>query len=327
MRGVVVLYNESLSTPVDNPDETIAEEAGVACAEAIAEALAATYAVAKVPICATGELELADYPPDQWVVFNLTEDPERRLFEHIRIPLALEAMGYRYTGNSPEALAQSTNKWLAKKRLIRSGIPTPQGWLFRHAGEVGDNYPFPLLVKPAAKDASLGLDDGALVHNIAALRQRVDYVVGQIHTAALAEQFIAGREFSVDIWGDPPEILPISEILFQGFPNGKEHFLTFASKWLPDTFEFHHTSGVCPAKISGALRHRLSDIVSRVWEAFECSGYTGADLRVDASGAPYVIDVNCNPDLSPDAGFYRAAHAAGYTYEKMARRIVEMVER
>jgi D-alanine-D-alanine ligase len=50
-------------------------------------------------------------------------------------------------------------------------------------------------------------------------------------------------------------------------------------------------------------------------------------MRISDEGVPYVVEVNCNPDLSPDAGFYRAARAAGYGYEDMAVHILEIARR
>jgi D-alanine-D-alanine ligase len=290
----------------------------------------ASYQVAQVPIYNDVESALAPYTPTQWIVFNLGEGLEGRLFEEARIAWALEAMGYCFTGSGGDTIAHSVHKAQAKTLLVANGVDTPPWWLFRHPEEVdilAGGLPFPLIVKPVAEDASIGVGPDAVVHTAQALRQRVAYVVERYRQAALAEVFVAGREFNISLWGDPPQVLPLAEIDFSAFADPYARIVSFAAKWEIDSFEYHHTPVLCPAPVDPALGARIADTARRTWAAIGCRGYARADMRISEEGVPYVVEMNCNPDLSPDAGFYHAARAAGYGYEDMVVHILETARR
>lgn len=327
-RSVVVLYNDSEEMIKGEARDLLAERGVIACAQAVADALAeAGYEVAKVPFQSDVELALSDYPANRWMVFNLGEGLSGRLFEEARIAYALEAMGYCFTGSSGAAIACSSHKMRAKQLLMANGVHTPQAWLFRHPDEVGmlsANLPYPLIIKPVAEGGSIGLDAGAVVHNERALSERVAYVTTCYRQAALAEAFIAGREFNVALWGHPPRVLPLAEIDFSAFSDPHERIVSFAAKWEEDSFEYQHTPVFCPAAVDGKLAERIARTARRAWEAIGCRGYARVDMRISEARIPFVVEVNCNPDLSPDAGFYRAAHTAGYNYREMAVRILEI---
>ena len=324
---IVVLYNCSNQIAKGEPKDILAEQGVIACAQTVANALElAGFQVARVPIYADIERALASFLPTQWVVFNLGEGLEGRLFEEARIAWALEAMGYHFTGSDGDAIAHSTNKARTKANLTAAGVLTPPWWLFRHPDEVDTftaaTLSFPLIVKPVAEDASLGVGSKAIVHTFQALRERVAYMVEHYHQAALAEAFVVGREFNIALWGDPPEVLPLAEVDFNAFADPYARIVSFAAKWERDSFEYRNTPILCPAPVDSGLGSRLAIIARQAWTAIGCQGYARVDIRVSEHGTPYVIEVNCNPDLSPDAGFYRAAQEAGYDYEDMVEHIL-----
>ncbi|MGQ9457613.1 MAG: D-alanine--D-alanine ligase family protein [Anaerolineae bacterium] len=325
---VVVLFNRTFQLVKGEPRDILAEQGVVRCAEAVAEALTqGDCRVVLVPITLDVETALAPYPATEWTVFNLGEGLDGRLFEEVRIAWALEAMGYRFTGSDARALALSTHKALCKATLQEAGVATPPWWVFRAPEEVRsvrEDLPFPLIVKPVAEDASLGIDERAVVHDRPALEQRVAYVVERYRQAALAEQFIAGREFNLSVWGDPPELLPLAEVDFHDFGDRFARLVSFEAKWDPTSFAYQHTPVQCPAEVSPRLATRLRETALAAWLAVGCRGYARVDIRVDEAEVPYVIEVNCNPDLSPDAGFFRAASAAGYDYVAMVLRIAQL---
>jgi len=325
--GVVVLYNASENLVKGESRDLLAEQGVIACAQAVTEAFQRTgYRVVQAPIRDDVETTLAPYPPTRWVVFNLGEGLDGRLFEEARMAWALEAMGYRFTGSRGNALARSTHKAQAKMLLTVAGVDTPSWWFFRHPDEVDvlrtEDLTLPLIVKPVAEDASIGVGPDAVVHTVHQLRQRVAYVVERYRQGALAEAFVDGREFNVALWGDSPEVLPLAEIDFSSFTDPFTRIVSFAAKWEQASFEYHHTPGICPARVDAELGARIADTALQAWEAIGCRGYARVDMRVSEEGTPYVVEVNCNPDLSPDAGFFRAARAAGYSYEQMVVQIL-----
>jgi D-alanine-D-alanine ligase len=326
---VVVLYNDSKQLIKGEPQDSLAEQGVLACAQAIGEALDSLgFEVAMVPIVAEVERALAPFPPDQWLVFNLGEGLSGKLVEEARIAYALEAMGYSFTGSRGEAIARSTNKAQAKSLFSAEGLSTPPWWLFRHPSDVDDRLntqlPFPLIVKPVAEDASLGIGEEAIVYGLEALRARVAYVLETYLQAALAEKFIPGREFNIALWGDPPEALPLAEIDFSAFAGSRAKIVSFAAKWLDGTFEYHHTPAICPAVVDQGLGEQVIAQALQAWQIIGCQGYARVDMRVDQENIPYIIEVNCNPDISPEAGFHNAARAAGYGYADMVLHILEI---
>jgi len=329
--GVVVLYNASDNLIKGESRDLLAEQGVIACAEAMAHALQeGGYQVARVPIYADVESALAAYPPAKWMVLNLGEGLEGRLFEEARIAWALEAMGYCFTGSGGEAIARSVHKAQSKRLLTAAGVATPPGWMFRHPDDVDAlalRLTYPLIVKPVAEDASIGVGPDAVVHTRQALRDRVAYVVECYRQAALAEAFIDGREFNISLWDDPPQVLPLAEIDFSAFADPYNRIVSFAAKWEEDSFEYNHTPVHCPASVDRRLGRRITTAARRAWTAIGCQGYARVDMRVDDNSVPYVVEVNCNPDLSPDAGFYRAAQTAGYEYGDMVVHILSIARR
>lgn len=330
--GVVVLYDVSERLVKGEPCDMLAEQSAIGCSQAVADALrTAGYRVVELPIYTDLEPALAPYPPTDWVVFNLVEGLEGRLFEAVRVAWALDAMGYRFTGSPGAALACSTHKAQAKALMEANDVAVPPWRVFRHPSEVDGNLApsllFPLIVKPLAEDASLGISREAVVYTGQELRERVAYVVKRYRQAALAETFIVGREFNISLWGDPPEVLPLSEIDFNAIADPYARLFSFAAKWEEDSFEYQHMPDLCPATVDPDLRESLTAIALRSWTAIGCRGYARMDVRVSSEGIPYVLEVNCNPYLLPGAGFHRAARAAGYDYQDMVVTILQLAWR
>jgi D-alanine-D-alanine ligase len=327
--GVVVLYNHSEDLIKGDPRDILADQGVIACAHAVAQALMESGArVALAPIRADVETALKPYPATDWIVFNLGEGLGGRLFEEVRIAWAIETMGYRFTGADAAALALSTHKARAKEALARAGVATPAWRLFRHPDEVTPeclaDFPLPLIVKPVAEDASQGIAGGAVVRTLDELRARVAYLVQSYRQAALTEEFIEGREFNISVWGNPPTTLPIAEIDFSAFHDPLDRIVSFAAKWEEESFEYSHTPVVCPAQVTQHLAKAIRQAALKAWQAIGGQGYGRVDMRVSRDNIPYVIEINCNPDISPDAGFFRAARTAGYTYRDMAVKILQM---
>jgi D-alanine-D-alanine ligase len=325
--GVVVLYNVTESLCKGEPLDLIAEQGVISCAQAVTAALIeAGHRTVPLPVKEGVETALIPYSPTEYAVFNLGEGLGGRLFEEARVAFVLEALGYCFTGSDGLTIALGANKARAKAILAAAGIPTPPAYLFRHPDEVStEPLPSPLIVKPVAEDASQGIDEGAVVTTAAALRERVAYVVDRYRQAALAEQFIVGREFNIALWGNPqPVVLPLAEVDFSAFQDPLECIVSYAAKWLEDSFPYQHTPVTCPAQVTPSLGKRIADVACQAYQALGCRDYARVDIRVAEDGTPYVVEVNPNPDLSPDAGFFRAARAAGYTYTEMVEHILSL---
>jgi D-alanine-D-alanine ligase len=326
--SVAVLYNYTENLVKGEAQDLIADQAVIACAHAVANALVEKgYRAVEVPFHADVESALAPYPPEEWVIFNLAEGIEARLFEASRIILAMEAMGYRFTGCGSMATINTTNKAWGRAMLSAAGVLVPPGRTFTTPAEVTPEatagLPFPLIVKAVAEDASVGICSDAVVKDAAALMERVAFIKREYRQVALAEQFIQGREIAAAMWGDPVQVLPLTEQDFSAFKRPEEKLVSFASKWLPDSYECLNLPAICPAVVTPELYERIKETAIRTYHALKLDGYARVDMRISEQDVPYVIDVNSYPDLSDDAGFYRSAKAAGYDYATMVETILK----
>lgn len=329
-KGVLVLYNHSSSLIKGAQIDLLSDQDVVNCAGNVADALRSLSVPVKLaPIQEEVELLLADHSPEDWLIFNLAEGFRGRIYEEARIAWLLELKGYYFTGACGRSLALTTNKALTKFYLSKIGLHTPDWWLFRTAGEIprAGNFPFPLIVKPVAEDASLGIELNSIVTNLNSLRERAEYIIRTYQQAALVEEFIDGREFNIAAWGHPPELLPVAEIEFQGITSPQARIVNYAAKWQDSSYEFHHTPAICPADVSPALNRLIS---RTALGALDCTGvksYARVDLRLSDREIPYILEINCNPDISPGAGFANSAKAAGLSYQEMIHKILSLARR
>lgn len=251
-------------------------------------------------------------------IFNLCEEINGRTELEMCVAGLLEMMNIPYTGSGPIALGLALNKYHAKQILRAAGIPVPRGYL-HHPGQkrVPRGVRLPLIVKPVHEDASLGINAGSVCYDGAHLENQVAYIHSVYQQAALVEEYLDGREFNVSIMGNDPQVLAISEIDFQDLPAGEPKIVSYRAKWDEESPVYVGTVPMCPANIPQRTEKRIKDVALRSYKCIGCRDYARVDMRTDARGNPYVLEVNPNPDISPKAGFARAASVAGHSYTDM----------
>jgi D-alanine-D-alanine ligase len=261
------------------------------------------------------------------VVVNLCESLAADSRGEMVVPALLEMVGLPYTGNSALALGLSLHKDKAKELLSARSVPTPQFQLVRSVAElISFALPFPLIVKPAREDASVGIDFDAVVHDRAGLGKAVSRVLRTFRQPALVERYVDGREIYVPLLGNNPRrALPLTEIHYGKAFENRPRVLTYKAKWDEASAECLD-SAAKPAQLSPALERRCIETAMAAWEALECRDYGRVDLRVDRDGQPYVIDINPNCDLHPSSGFAKAAAAAGIGYPDLAWHLIELAQ-
>lgn len=275
---------------------------------------------------------LSGATPD--LVFNLVEGLEGhgRLI-HLA-PGVLEAMRVPLTGCPAEAIFLTSHKVLAKGLLRQAGLPTPD-WLgdglADAAADAGPGGSGRWIVKSVWEDASLGMDDAAVVDGgPAAAHAELARRAGRPGSPWFAEAFVEGREFNLGLLDGPdgPVVLPPAEITFEGFPEGKPRIVGYAAKWHEDSFEYRHTVrrfDLPPA--DAPLVAEMSRQALACWRLFRLCGWARVDFRVAADGRPFILEVNANPCLSPDAGFAAALERAGIPFAEAVGRIVAAARR
>lgn len=260
------------------------------------------------------------------VIFNMVESLGEFAIHEMHVAGIYELLNISYTGSGPLTLGTCLNKARTKEILQVNGIPTARFRLVNSVSELDEKdlrLSFPIIVKPSAEDASVGIDNRSIVNTFADLKDRVEFIVKKFQEAALVEEYIDGRELNVAIIGNgPATVLPISEIDFSGLPADYPKIVTYDAKWMDGTKEFEGTKGVCPAVLPPDVEAEVKDVARRAYDLMGCRDYARVDIRLSKSMKPYVLEVNPNPDLSADAGFFRSIRTAGMTYAEGIGTIV-----
>lgn len=327
-RRVAVLYT-CVQNALADVDEELRESMDLAVnASGVAGALVAGGHAARTFVFGDDPAALArslgEYAPD--AVFNLSEGPLDCPQKEPHGAALLELLRLPYTGNGPFALAACNNKALAKRLLVASGVPTPAYRLYAAPPRGRSGLRFPVIVKPAREDGSSGITEESVVENEADLRRRVAHVLERFRQEALAEEFVAGREFNVAVMGngtadDPYRALPPAELLYR---SPRWRVCSFESKWDCGHPSYDEIVPQVPAKVPASLRRRLQAVTVACASAFELRGYARVDFRMDGDGNLFVLEVNPNPDIATDAGLSRAGHAAGMRYEALIAEILRL---
>jgi D-alanine-D-alanine ligase len=269
------------------------------------------------------------------VVFNLVEalDGHGRLI-HL-FPFLLDALGMPYTGAPAEAILATSHKLMAKEHMNAAGIPTPE-WIGPHpAGAYGAKgmtgckvSEATWIIKSLWEHASVGLDETGIVEGqtdeeiLELLRLKADGLGG----ACFAERFIEGREFNLSVIAGPggPMILPPAEIIFEDYDDTMPRIVDYRAKWDETSFAFQHTPRQFDfAPTDEDLLGTIKALGLDCWKAFGLKGYGRVDFRVDSDRKPWILEVNANPCLSPDAGFAAALKQGGVTFTEAIERILQ----
>lgn len=243
------------------------------------------------------------------LVFNLVETL-RGGGQRIHLaPMLLAELSMPFTGADQDAMYLTSNKLISKHLLRVDGMPTPD-WDEQGSGlQQG-----PWIVKSVWEDASFALDDDALVAEPCLLQERLMQRRQEHGGRWFAECYVPGREFNVAMLERNGEclVLPIAEICFEDFPAELPHIVGYRAKWDSSSFEYTHTvRRFVDSNIEAQLLARLATLARQCWHLFKLRGYARVDFRVDEQGKPWILEVNANPCLSPDAGFAAALQIAG----------------
>jgi D-alanine-D-alanine ligase len=262
--------------------------------------------------------KLSSYSPD--VIFNFVESVDGiSSYEYCMAGL-FEMLDLEFTGNTPSCLGNCLNKGRAKTILRSFGIRTPASSIIRIDNDelLSDSnfkLKFPVILKLLNEDASIGISEFSVVKDIESLNSHVEFLKATYRQDILAEEYIDGRELNVAVLGG--KTLPISEIKFDGLPDGLPKIVTYDGKWIADSVYYENTKPSCPAVITPGLKKEIDDTALLAFRAMNCRDYARVDIRLSQDNIPYVIEVNPNPDISMDSGFARAAAASGLTYSDL----------
>ena len=329
--GVLVLYNEPHSG---------GEGTGIAWHEADAGVLSEVASVCRaldqigIRFRKAGVRNLEDIPEiltygAETVVFNLVENMHGDTMDACFIPALCRSMGMACSGGDTSCLALCFDKWQNKSILRAAGIPNPNAVVVPVGGTVplNDLPKGPVIVKPIRADASEGITTSSVVTDVTAetLAPLVAAIHQQFSQPAMVEQYINGREINVSMLqtGNHVQALPLAEIDFSEFPPDMPRIVDYSAKWLSESFGYRHTPRKIPATVTDEQERKIRELALAAWKASGCQDYARVDFRLDESGNPFVIEVNPNPDISPDAGFAAALNAANIPFAQFVATVLE----
>jgi len=271
---------------------------------------------------------LNEQRPD--IVFNIAESFAGKSALESNVAALLNLLDLRYTGSSPAGLILAGDKTLTKKILTFHGILTAKfATVFRGAVDWAGKIDFPLILKPPQEDASLGITQKSIVNNVQELLEKISSLQEEYQGPVLAEEFIDGREFYVGVLGNSDvKALPIMEMDFTGYPEGKPKIASWEAKWGDEGdekgAEFEGTKSIFPTNVSEELAERMKKVAVDAFQALRLRDYARVDLRVTPEEEIYVIEVNPNCYLEQSAEFASAAAKDGTDYNTLINRIVEL---
>jgi D-alanine-D-alanine ligase len=317
---VAILHTAEAAGP---PRDMVLDQLTVALGEAghaVAEPIVVGSSVEDV----VGQIREVD--PE--LVFNVAESFDGKSALESNIAALLNLLGLRYTGSSPAGLILAGDKALTKKVLGFHEIRTPRfASVYRGALEAAGELAFPLIVKPPQEDASLGISELSVVHDVGELLRTMDRIHSEFRQPVLVEEFIDGREFYVGVLGNAhPQPLPPIELRFDSADRAAPRIASFDAKWAEAEGRQPRvrTSSVFPDDVAPELLTRMQDLAVRCFDALRLRDYARIDLRVTADDELYVLEANPNCYLEQGSEFALAAARAGMSYPRLIGAIVEL---
>jgi D-alanine-D-alanine ligase len=261
------------------------------------------------------------------IVFNLLEEFDGIVKHDQHVVAFLELLRQPYTGCNPRGLMLSRDKVLSKQLLAYHRIPTPQFAVFRRGKRVQlpAKLRYPLFVKSATDDASLGIAQASVCADPAGLKERIQFVHEQTASDALVEEYIEGREIYVGALGnDRLTVLPVWEMSFGTLPDGQAPIATRKVKWDRRYQKRHGITTGAAGQLPEPVVAQLGRLTKRIYRALHLTGYARMDFRLREDGTVFVLEANANPNLAEEEDLARSARAAGMKYDELLARILSL---
>jgi D-alanine-D-alanine ligase len=266
---------------------------------------------------------ITDWKPD--IAFNLLEEFQGIVTYDQYVVAFLELMKLPYTGCNPRGMMISRDKVLSKQILSYHRIPTPGFALFRR----GQRYrltrklKFPLFVKSATEDASLGISQASVVPDAERLKERIEFIHEQTNSDALVEEYVEGRELYVGVMGnDRLRTFPVWEMDFGTLPDVMAGIATRKVKWDRRYQKKHGIRTGAARDLPEGLPAYLDKLSKRIYRTLYMSGYARMDFRMRPDGSVFVLEANANPNISEQEDFADSAKAAGVNYAAVLEQII-----
>lgn len=262
------------------------------------------------------------------VVYTLLEEFHYSTGYDQHIASFLELMKVPYTGCNPRGLILARGKDLSKTLAHYRRIPVPAFAVFpmRRKVKRPSRLALPLIVKSLSEDGSYGISQASIVDTDEKLAERVAFVHDRLGTAAIAEQYIEGRELYVGVLGNNRlQVLPVWELKFGSL--GGQGARQIATEKAKHDVSYQERVGVedGPADdLTPEASAYIQRIAKRIYRTLGLDGYARIDFRLSADGTPYFIEANPNPEIAKSQEFATAARHDGLDYPDLLDRILSL---
>jgi D-alanine-D-alanine ligase len=267
---------------------------------------------------------------EEWkphIAFNLLEDFAGNSAFDYYVVSYFEMMRIPYTGCNPRGLLLARDKALTKMILTYHRIGVPDFDVFRLGRKISRRrkFTYPLIVKSLMEEGSVGIAQASFVENEGQLRERVALIHDKLSGAAIAEQYIDGREFYVTVFGNAKlEVLPLRELVFDNVEPGTPKMATYKVKWDDKYRERWGIVYQFARTLPNGMEERIHHLCKRVYHLLDMNGYGRIDLRITSNGELYVLEANPNPGIARDEDCTLSAIKSGLSYEDFIQRILQL---
>ncbi|HUQ20470.1 MAG TPA: hypothetical protein VM099_12725 [Gemmatimonadaceae bacterium] len=317
--------------PPSNIDE-YAEWDSIATIDAVAHALSPLGEVIRLEADENFPELLRATKPD--IVFNIAEG-KNGVNREAHVPAICEFYGIPYSGSDPLTLSLCLDKSRTKETLTYHGIPTAKFFVVRDVrdldGLIADlPLPLPLFAKPIHEGSSKGITERNFCETIEDLDEQVRFLLTTYQQPVIIEEYLPGAEFTCAVLGNgaSAKVLPIVGMNFASLPEGAVPIYGYEAKWIWDRPENPLEMFDCPAKIDSALASEIERVTLDAYRILGCRDWSRIDVRLDAAGAPNIVEVNPLPGILPDPAdnscFPKAARAAGLSYDELIQACLKL---
>ena len=326
LERILVVYNEPI-LPETHPDY-VSEVEVLDNVEAVIELVGeAGYAVERLGITSDPQALIdgvRSHRPD--AIVNLFEGTADNNASEMYAAGIFEWLGVPYTGCPFPTLMLARSKHMAKRLFQGDGLPTAPFLVFEPGQAPITDCPlnFPVIVKPAQQDASVGVEQKSVVTNLASLNARVAYLTEQFGQTVIVEEFIFGRELTVALVEMPDlRLLPGTEVVFPNGGPGYWPILSYDAKWTKGSTEYETTDYHFKAELTADLAAQIEHSAKRAFRLLGCRDYARVDFRIrESDNKPLILELNPNPDFAPDRALSNNLWAAGLTHTEFTLQMV-----